>query len=345
MKTVTSFSQFINEQAIVKYEVGSKGEEVKAIQKKLIDLGLLKITNPTGTFGEKTKAAVEEFQKKNGLTVDGIVGKNTFPKLMGKALTAAAPAKTDTSKYSFKPITPDSLRPPVAPMDTFAQYQLKPVQLDPEVRKHLAQANISEQDFEYGSWWKRYFKKGMKSLPLHIRAMLYYIAGRTAEMNEDELTPDERKYLYDVAKKYGLKSGFNYNIWKEVGAAGLPTAISKQGIEAETQKLAKTGGQQVKDLTAPNAAGQFMYTLGAVDKSNVKQVNPTTIEVRDNYDMNAVGKSKEELIKAVGDSFELWTQGKASLYSIIRQAISLRELTGYAGYPVKLTVSDSSAIA
>ena len=38
MKTFASFSQFINEQAIVKYEVGSKGEEVKAIQQKLIEL-------------------------------------------------------------------------------------------------------------------------------------------------------------------------------------------------------------------------------------------------------------------------------------------------------------------
>lgn len=344
MKTFHSFSQVLNEQAPVKYEVGAKGEEVRAIQQKLIALGLLKITNPTGVFGEKTKAAVEEFQKKNGLTVDGIVGKNTYPKLMGGA-SPAAKGDTNYQKYTAKPITLDSVRPPSAQMDTFAQYQIKPVQLDPEVRTKLAQAKISEQDFEQGSWWKRFIKKGMKSLPLHIRAMLYYIAGRTSEMNEDELTPEERRYLYDVAKKYGLKSGFNYNIWKQVGAAGLPTAITKQGIESETQKLAKTGSQQVKDLTAPNAAGQFMYTIGAVDKSNVKQTTPTTIEVRDNYDMNAIGKSKEELIAAVGDAFEGWMHGKASLYSIIRQAISLRELTGYKGYPVKFTVSEPATIA
>jgi hypothetical protein len=345
MKTYHSFAQVVNEQAAVKYAVGSKGEEVKKIQQKLIDLGLLTITNPTGTFGEKTKSAVQAFQSKNGLDVDGIVGKATYPKLMSKSSTAQPTKKAEPfTKYDFKPITADSFRQ-TAPMDTFAQYQIKPVQLDPEMRAKLAQAKISEQDFEQGSWWKRFMKKGMKSLPLHIRALLYYIAGRTSEMNEDELTPEERHYLYIVAKTYGLKNGFNYNVWKQVGAAGLPTAITKQGIEAETQKLAKSGSQQVKDLTAPNAAGQFMYTIGAVDKSNVKQTSPNTIEVKDNYDMNAIGKSKEELITALGDAFDSWTQGKASLYSIIRQAISLRELTGYPGYPVKFTITESADIA
>lgn len=336
MKTFHSFSQIVNEQ-VIRYAVGSSGEDVRKIQQKLIDLGLLKITNPTGTFGEKTKAAVQAFQSKNGLYVDGIVGKATYPKLMSKSSTAQPIKKAE-------PITADSFRQ-TAPMDTFAQYQIKPVQLDPEMRAKLAQAKISEQDFEQGGWWTRFIKKGMKSLPLHIRALLYYIAGRTSEMNEDELTPEERHYLYNVAKTYGLKNGFNYNVWKQVGAAGLPTAITKQGIEAETQKLAKSGSQQVKDLTAPNAAGQFMYTIGAVDKSNVKQTLPNTIEVKDNYDMNAIGKSKEELITALGDAFDSWTQGKASLYSIIRQAISLRELTGYSGYPVKFTVTEPAATA
>lgn len=50
---------------------GSKGESVRTLQE------FLKIT-VDGDFGSKTESAVKAFQKKTGLTVDGVVGKNTW---------------------------------------------------------------------------------------------------------------------------------------------------------------------------------------------------------------------------------------------------------------------------
>jgi len=50
---------------------GSKGESVRTLQE------FLKITID-GDFGSKTESAVKAFQKKTGLTVDGVVGKNTW---------------------------------------------------------------------------------------------------------------------------------------------------------------------------------------------------------------------------------------------------------------------------
>lgn len=97
MKTFYSFNQVINEQ-VVRYAIGSKGEEVKKIQQKLIDLGLLKITNPTGVFGEKTKSAVQTFQKKNGLTADGIVGKDTSAKLFASNKTNKPQKASETAE-------------------------------------------------------------------------------------------------------------------------------------------------------------------------------------------------------------------------------------------------------
>ena len=56
---------------------GSRSEEVKQIQQKLKNWGYYK-GEIDGIFGSETKKAVIAFQKKNGLTADGIAGKNTL---------------------------------------------------------------------------------------------------------------------------------------------------------------------------------------------------------------------------------------------------------------------------
>ena len=56
---------------------GSQSEEVKQIQKKLKNWGYYE-GQIDGIFGSETKKAVIAFQKKNGLTADGIAGKNTL---------------------------------------------------------------------------------------------------------------------------------------------------------------------------------------------------------------------------------------------------------------------------
>ena len=53
---------------------GSKGSDVKLLPQRLNIVA-------DGIFGPITEEAVKEFQKNNGLTVDGIVGENTWGKL------------------------------------------------------------------------------------------------------------------------------------------------------------------------------------------------------------------------------------------------------------------------
>ena len=60
---------------------GSKGSDVKTLQELLNQNGYSLDTD--GVFGSKTQAAVKDYQKKNGLSVDGIVGKNTWGTLAG----------------------------------------------------------------------------------------------------------------------------------------------------------------------------------------------------------------------------------------------------------------------
>lgn len=62
------------------YRRGSTGAEVKTIQTRLAGLGLYS-GDTDGIFGGGTESAVKNFQRKNGLDVDGIVGEDTWKKL------------------------------------------------------------------------------------------------------------------------------------------------------------------------------------------------------------------------------------------------------------------------
>ena len=62
--------------------VGSSGEDVKALQQKLKDLGYYS-GSVTGNFGTVTQDAVKRFQKAYNLYVDGIAGPVTQAKLYG----------------------------------------------------------------------------------------------------------------------------------------------------------------------------------------------------------------------------------------------------------------------
>ena len=95
---------------------GSSGDEVKKLQQSLINAGYdLGNAGADGIYGEKTQAAVKQYQQANGLAVDGIAGNNTLGKLYSAASTgtsstqqqttqqAASPTSTapDYSKYSY----------------------------------------------------------------------------------------------------------------------------------------------------------------------------------------------------------------------------------------------------
>ena len=58
-------------------KLNSQGTKVSQLQTDLKQLGYY-YAEITGNFGEKTEAAVKDFQKKNGLSADGVAGANTL---------------------------------------------------------------------------------------------------------------------------------------------------------------------------------------------------------------------------------------------------------------------------
>ena len=73
-------------------KLGDTGKGVEQIQTALKQAGY-KVT-VDGKFGPQTDTAVRAFQKKSGLTVDGVVGPKTWAKLSGSSTTGNASSTT-----------------------------------------------------------------------------------------------------------------------------------------------------------------------------------------------------------------------------------------------------------
>lgn len=65
---------------VASYKMGSSGDAIREIQQRLKDWGYYK-GNVDGYYGKQTQDAVIAFQKKHGITVDGVVGAQTAEKL------------------------------------------------------------------------------------------------------------------------------------------------------------------------------------------------------------------------------------------------------------------------
>lgn len=61
---------------------GDKGNQVKTLQRLLLAVGYYS-GKVDGDFGVKTNVAVRGYQKAKGLSIDGVVGKKTWSKLLG----------------------------------------------------------------------------------------------------------------------------------------------------------------------------------------------------------------------------------------------------------------------
>ena len=79
---------------------GDRGNSVKKMQERLIELGYLPEGAADGAFGYQTNRALKEFQGNNGLNKDGVAGPATLTRLYEDpdvvALTTPVPEATDT---------------------------------------------------------------------------------------------------------------------------------------------------------------------------------------------------------------------------------------------------------
>lgn len=93
---IVMFIVFIYPSVYALSKYGSSGEEVRQIQTKLKNWGYYN-GSVDGIYGSKTYSAVKAFQKKNGLTVDGIAGPKTLSAL-GINSSGAGNSSTGSNK-------------------------------------------------------------------------------------------------------------------------------------------------------------------------------------------------------------------------------------------------------
>lgn len=79
---------------------GITHQDVKELQYILKNKGYFNYHETTTYFGPVTKKAVMDFQRANGLVVDGIVGKKTYSKLLEKSYQEEKPADKGTIQKS-----------------------------------------------------------------------------------------------------------------------------------------------------------------------------------------------------------------------------------------------------
>ncbi|MCQ6266917.1 peptidoglycan-binding protein [Fictibacillus sp. WQ 8-8] len=79
---------------------GMWDKDVHQLQQKLKDKGYFHYTETTGFYGDITAASVKDFQKRNGLKVDGIAGKRTAEALLQSSLGKSNILKQGNKGYA-----------------------------------------------------------------------------------------------------------------------------------------------------------------------------------------------------------------------------------------------------
>lgn len=142
---------------------GDNNENVKLMQTKL------GIANPVTNFGPKTEEAVKEFQRKNGLTPDGVVGPKTWAMIMGgTAPQPSAPApQVSAPIVSSGPLKLEKLKGHIPDAviamipDTAAKFQINtPLRL----AHFLAQCGHESGGFKATSENLNYSAKGLMGI-------------------------------------------------------------------------------------------------------------------------------------------------------------------------------------
>ena len=230
---------------------GSNGDAVKELQTNLNTVGGYNL-DVDGGFGEKTKAAVVDYQKKNGLAVDGVVGDETNGSLAkaiaAKTAAAVSPTKaTSPTKQSTSRKT-SSQQTTVSKSVSTATPDLRYAEKAPDLTPYLDQWRQSaEEQAELQADYAT--EQGVKELQ-----RVEEDAQKQFQTQRDQVDIDEAKALSNQAL-YSESRGDKGGIGAAQYASIQNTAAKNRLTVNQSQtKLATDTARQIADL---RAQGEF----------------------------------------------------------------------------------------
>ena len=119
---------------------GDRGQEVKRLQERLIELGYLPEGSADGAYGGQTRLAVRRFQYFNGLTMDGIAGRATQTNLFENPDAAPYPDRETP--------VPEVETTPAAPEEEDETDEAEPAEKSQAQAEETAEPETAEQDGE-----------------------------------------------------------------------------------------------------------------------------------------------------------------------------------------------------
>ena len=230
---------------------GSSGDAVKELQTNLNTVGGYNL-DVDGGFGKKTKAAVVDYQKKNGLAVDGVVGDETNGSLAkaiaAKTAAAVSPTKaTSPTKQSTSRKT-SSQQTTVSKSVSATTPDLRYAEKAPDLTPYLDQWRQSaeaqaEQQADYAT------EQGVKELQRAEEDAQKQFQTQRNQVDIDEAKALSNQALYSEAR--GDKGGIGASQYASIQNTAAKNRLT---VNQSQTKLATDTARQIADL---RAQGEF----------------------------------------------------------------------------------------
>ncbi len=210
---------------------GSKGSGVTELQKLLNNNGYN--LSVDGDFGAKTQAAVKDYQQKNGLSVDGIVGTNTWG-----ALTKASTASGGSSSSAAAPAEPKY--PAYKPSDTVTQADA------------LLQQQLAQKPGAYQSTWEGQLKDTIAQI-LNREQFQYDLNGDALyqQMKDQYINQGQMAMMDTMGKAAAMTGGYGNSYAQSVGQQAYQEHL--KGLNDKVPELYQMA------LNQYNQEGQALY--------------------------------------------------------------------------------------
>ena len=196
---------------------GSQGSDVTELQKLLNNHGYN--LDEDGIFGDNTKNAVTDFQKNKGLTVDGIVGTNTWGTLDGTYTPKQNTSTTNTTTSSTTGTTADT----GFKYDAYQESDLV------KQAQAMLQQQMANKPGEYTSPWQAQLNEAINKI-LNREKFSYDLNGDALyKQYEDQFTTNGKMAMMDTMGQAAAMTGGYGNSYAQ--------SVGQQAYQGHLQQL------------------------------------------------------------------------------------------------------------